>query len=137
LARVHALGLPAELFGGSSDNLVEAWRARAGRLYPSDLRASPAPVRLKLLASLCWARQTVITDGLVDLLITLVHKVDATAVREALAEGTTGGVRITTRRRSTAWISVPATPKLDEPLNLSALKKEVERRGACSTSSTC
>lgn len=54
LARVKALGLPAELFGGFSEKLVDAWRSRAARLYPSDLRASPAPVRLTLLAALCW-----------------------------------------------------------------------------------
>lgn len=86
LARVKAIGLPAELFTGFSEKLVDAWRARAARLYPSDLRASPAPVRLTLLASLCWARQTEIIDGLVDLLITLVHKVDVTAERKVGGE---------------------------------------------------
>ncbi|MGH9021706.1 MAG: DUF4158 domain-containing protein, partial [Acidimicrobiia bacterium] len=86
LARVKAVGLPAELFSGFSEKLVDAWRARAARLYPSDLRASPAPVRLTLLAALCWARQTEIVDGLVDLLIILVHKVDATAERKVGTE---------------------------------------------------
>ena len=50
------------------------------------MRASPTPVRLTLLASLCWARQTEIIDGLVDLLITLVHKVDATAEHKVEGE---------------------------------------------------
>jgi hypothetical protein len=86
LARVKAICLPAELFTESSEKLVDAWRARAARLYPSDLRASPAPVRLTLLAALCWARQTEIIDGLVDLLITLVHKVDVTAERKVGGE---------------------------------------------------
>jgi TnpA family transposase len=86
LARVEAVGLPAELFTGFSEKLVDAWRARAARLYPSDLRASPGPVRLTLLAALCWARQTEIVDGLVDLLIILVHKVDATAERKVGGE---------------------------------------------------
>ncbi|MGH3905117.1 MAG: hypothetical protein ACRDTE_13130 [Pseudonocardiaceae bacterium] len=86
LARVKVVGLPAELFMGFSEKLVDAWRARAARLYPSDLRASPAPVRLTLLAALCWARQTEIVDGLVDLLIILVHKVDATAERKVGGE---------------------------------------------------
>lgn len=86
LARLRAIGLPADLFTECSEKLVDAWRARAARLYPSDLRASPAPVRLALLASLCWARQSEIIDGLVDLLITLVHKVDATAERKVGGE---------------------------------------------------
>jgi hypothetical protein len=79
LAAVRALELPQELFADCSEKLVDGWRARAARLYPSDLRASPTPIRLTLLAALCWRRQTEIADGLVDLLIGLVHKVNATA----------------------------------------------------------
>jgi len=41
LGRVRTLGLPADLFEGSSERLVDQWRARATRLYPSDLRARP------------------------------------------------------------------------------------------------
>jgi hypothetical protein len=37
--------------------------------------------RLTLLGALCWRRQSEITDALVDLLIGLVHKVNATAER--------------------------------------------------------
>ena len=60
------IGLPTGLFSDASEKLVEAWRARAARSYPSDLRAAPAPVRLTLLASLCWLRASEITDALVD-----------------------------------------------------------------------
>jgi hypothetical protein len=74
LERIRAIGLPAELIADVSEKLVAAWRARAAKQYPSDLRASPMPMRLTLLASLCWARTTEITDSLVDLLIALVHK---------------------------------------------------------------
>lgn len=35
LATVRALALPAGLFAGFSEKLIEAWRARAARLYPS------------------------------------------------------------------------------------------------------
>jgi len=78
---LRELELPAGLFGDCSDKLVDAWRARAARLYPSDLRASPAAIRLTLLAALCWRRRSEITDALVDLLIGLVHRVNATAER--------------------------------------------------------
>jgi hypothetical protein len=43
LAAVRGLELPADLFLDCSGKLVDAWRARAARLYSSDLRASPAP----------------------------------------------------------------------------------------------
>lgn len=58
---------------------MAAWRARAAKLYPSDLRAAPEPVRLTLLAVLCWTRTAEITDGLVDLLIELVHGIGTRA----------------------------------------------------------
>ena len=79
LAAVRGLELPADLFADCPEKLVDAWRARAARLYPSDLRASPVPIRLTLLGALCRKRQSEITDALVDLLIGLVHKVNATA----------------------------------------------------------
>jgi hypothetical protein len=69
LAAVQALSLPAELFSDTSEKLVDAWRARAARSFPSDLRAAPETTRLTLLAALCWMRASEITDALVDLLI--------------------------------------------------------------------
>lgn len=79
LERVRAIGLPGDLFADASERHVAAWRARAAKLYPSDLRAAPASVRVTLLAALCWTRTAEITDGLVDLLIQLVHGIGARA----------------------------------------------------------
>jgi DNA-binding cell septation regulator SpoVG len=79
LERVIALGLPAGLFADCSEKLIAAWRARAAAAYPSDLRAMPQPIRLTLLAVLCWSRTAEITDSLVDLLIEVVHKIRAHA----------------------------------------------------------
>jgi TnpA family transposase len=79
LERVRAIGLPADLFADASERQVTAWRARAAKLYPSDLRAAGEPVRLTLLAALCWSRTAEITDALVDLLIELVHGIGTRA----------------------------------------------------------
>jgi TnpA family transposase len=86
LTIVQALGLPDELFAGISDRLVAAWRARAARMFPSDFKASPEPVRLTLLAALCWTRQSEITDGLVELLIRLIQRINARAERRVEKE---------------------------------------------------
>lgn len=86
LERVRAIGLPDDLFEGVSEKLVGAWRERAARSYPSDLRGSPRPVRLTLLATLCWSRASEITDSLVDLLIAIVRKMDVRAVRKVEGE---------------------------------------------------
>ena len=81
LGRAKAIGLPADVFAGYSDKLVAAWRARAAGSYPSDFLANPAPVRLTLLAALCWSRTSEITDALVDLLIGLIARINARAER--------------------------------------------------------
>ena len=86
LERARGVGLPPDLFGDISDKVVAAWRARAARSYPSDLRASPQRVRLSLLAALCWSRTAEITDGLVDLLIALVSRIDSRAERRVEQE---------------------------------------------------
>ncbi|MGH3984393.1 MAG: DUF4158 domain-containing protein [Pseudonocardiaceae bacterium] len=86
LAAVRALALPQGLFAGASEKLVEAWRARAARSYPSDLRSAPRAVRLTLLAALCVLRSAEITDALVELLIGLIHKINTRADRRVERE---------------------------------------------------
>jgi hypothetical protein len=75
LERVKVIGLPEGLFEGVSEKVVEVWRARAMRMYPSDFAAAPEPIRPTLLAALCWVRKAEMIDGLVELLIQLVHKI--------------------------------------------------------------
>jgi TnpA family transposase len=79
LERIRALQMPPDLFADATEPLIAAWRARAAQEYPSDLRERPRPVRLTLLATLCWARTGEITDGLIELLIGVVHKIGTRA----------------------------------------------------------
>ncbi len=82
LATVRALGLAEVVFTDTSDRIVAAWRARAARMYPSDFADCPDPaVRYTLLAVLCWTRQAELVDGLVELLIGLIHRINARAER--------------------------------------------------------
>jgi hypothetical protein len=59
-------------------------------MFPSDYSECAAAVRYALLAALCWTRQAEITDGLVELLTGLIHRIGARAERrvekELLAE---------------------------------------------------
>ncbi len=82
LERVKAIGLPNHLFEGVSEKVVEVWRARAMRMYPSDFAAAPEPIRLTLLAALCWVRKAEMIDGLVELPIQLVHKISVRAEKK-------------------------------------------------------
>jgi len=86
LARVRLVGLPTALFADASEKLLLAWRARAAAQHPSDLQVMGEPLRLTLLATLCSVRAAEITDGLVDLLIQLVHRINARAERRVEGE---------------------------------------------------
>jgi hypothetical protein len=55
------------------------------------------------------------------------HRTALDRLDTAMAQGTTGGVRVRTRDGQ-PWISVPKLEKLPEPKNLAALKAEVARR---------
>jgi hypothetical protein len=81
LTDVRKLGLPEGLFADCSEKLVAAWWARAIKMYPSDFRDASEDVRVTLLAALCASRQAEITDALVELLVALVHKINARAER--------------------------------------------------------
>lgn len=55
------------------------------------------------------------------------HRAALDRLSTAMVQGSTGGVRVITRRRQ-PWITVPTLDKLPEPTNLAALKAEVSRR---------
>jgi hypothetical protein len=84
--------MPTDSWHSSPSPVTLAWRAatptrrRSYRSYPSDLREAPRPVRLTLLAALCWLRASEITDALVDLLIGLIHTINTRADRRVERE---------------------------------------------------
>jgi hypothetical protein len=80
------VGLPPDLFAGVPDAVVAAWRARAAVEYPSDLQDRARPLRLTLLAALCWCRTSELTDSLVDLLLGVVLKLNSRAERRVERE---------------------------------------------------
>jgi hypothetical protein len=86
LERVKAIGLPDALFEGVSEKIVAGWRARAMKMYPSDFAAAVDRVRITLLAAPCHVRKTEMTDGLVELLIQLIHKISVRAERKVESE---------------------------------------------------
>lgn len=90
LQRVRQLGLPPDLFADVAPKVIHVYRQRAAAESASALRAHPPVVRATLVAALCLVRQQELTDGLIDVLVALVHKIGARAeqrvVRELLAD---------------------------------------------------
>ncbi|ARF52967.1 Tn3 family transposase [Streptomyces gilvosporeus] len=79
---VRAIGLPPDLFIDVAPKVVAGWRARAAVESPSHLRTHPVPLRVTLLAVLLHEREREITDTLVELLISTVHRIGARAEKK-------------------------------------------------------
>ncbi|MFI5987745.1 DUF4158 domain-containing protein [Streptomyces sp. NPDC051555] len=82
LLAVRAVGLPPDLFIDVAPKVLAGWRARAAVESPSHLRTHPVPLRVTLLAALLHEREREITDTLVELLISTVHRIGARAEKK-------------------------------------------------------
>jgi len=86
LGLIRDLDLPDELWADASPKLLGRYRARAATESARELRRHAAPVRYTLLSAFCWQRRREITDGLVDLLVQIVHRVSVRAEKRVTAE---------------------------------------------------
>ncbi len=86
LLAVRALDIGPHVFKDVSRSVVAGWRERAAVESPSHLRSHPEELRLAMLAALLREREREITDTLVDLLISTVHRVAARAERKVTKE---------------------------------------------------
>ena len=77
---IRAVGLPSGVLSDIAPKIVAGWRARVGVESPSHLRNDhPGEVRWTLMAAYLHCREREITDGLVELLIATVHRINARA----------------------------------------------------------
>lgn len=84
LHRLETVGLPEGLLQGVPAATLTKYRARATTEPLRELRRHPERVRYTLLAAFCWQRHKEILDGLVDLLIGIVHKIGLRAERKVV-----------------------------------------------------
>ena len=90
LERINDTQLPDHLFGEVPQKILERYRLRVSTESIDQLRRHPEPIRYMLLAAFCWERSRAIIDGLVDLLIQIVHRVSVKAERKVVTEITGG-----------------------------------------------
>ncbi len=81
LERIRALSLPSDLFSDVSRKRILWCKQRIAVEDLSEIRRHPAAVRYTLLSAFCYQREQEITDTLIELLITLIHKIGARAKR--------------------------------------------------------
>lgn len=76
LKRIRAVSLPTNLFEGRSPKLIKIYRQRASTEYPYDLRQHQPAVRYTLMAAFCVQRSQEITDSLIEILTTIIKRID-------------------------------------------------------------
>ena len=86
LRTLTALELPAALFAPLPPRVLATYALRAATEPASDLHRRPAPTGATLLAAFCWQRRKVIIDGLVDLLLQVVHRITVRAEKKVVKE---------------------------------------------------
>lgn len=115
LRAVRALGVPADTFAGVAPRVVSRWRDRAAVESPSHLRRHPRELRLTLLAALVNQREQEITDTLVELFNSTVHRIGARADRRVTQELVRAFKRVTGKESilfsiAEASLSAPEAP---------------------------
>ncbi len=116
LRLIRELKLPADLFPNLSRKVLRVYRNRASIEEPSRLRAHPKAKRLTLLAALCFMRAQEITDGLVELLIQIVHKIDMRAEKRVEDEFANEFKRVANKEGILYRIAEASVEHPDEPV---------------------
>jgi hypothetical protein len=95
LEYLHQLGLPDNLFADIPTKVVKRYRERAAAETIPHLRRHPKPLRLTLLAVMCWQRSVEITDGIVSLMLGMIHRIETRAERKVQKQILADIVRVT------------------------------------------
>jgi hypothetical protein len=116
LRAVRSVGLPGGLFADVAPRVVASWRARATVESPSHLRDHPEPLMLTLLAALLHTRLREITDTLVELLISTVHRIGARADKKVTEELVNAFKRVTGKENILFSIAEASLDRPDDPV---------------------
>ncbi|MEC1158923.1 MULTISPECIES: Tn3 family transposase [Bacillaceae] len=79
---LNMLELPDNLFSLIPPKVIKKYRLRAISEEKRELRRHQPAIRYTLLAALFWSRIKEITDSLIEILITLIHKIDGRAEKK-------------------------------------------------------
>jgi hypothetical protein len=86
LKLLRQIGLPDDFLYKNSTALIERYRLRASTEDVRELRRHPETTRLALLAIYCAKRETELTDSLVEVLISITHKISVRAEKKVISE---------------------------------------------------
>ena len=110
LAEIDALNLPSGLFDGVSPKTLGLYRSRAATESIRDMRRRPDHIRYTLTAAFCRERRQEIIDGLIELLIQVVHKIQVRAEKKVIKE-LVGSIREVSGKKTTLFKIAEAAVK--------------------------
>ena len=76
LKLIRTIGLSTDLFSETNQKLVKTYRQRAATESPSDIRRHKDVIRYTLMAAFCIQRSQEITDSLIEILTTIIKRID-------------------------------------------------------------
>ena len=86
LETIQQLTLPADLFKGLNEQLVERYRLRVETESLTEIRRHPDAIRYTLLSAFCHQRSQEIVDSIIELFILLVHRLESRSRRRTSSE---------------------------------------------------
>jgi TnpA family transposase len=86
LSELRGLALQKKLLADLKPNLIDNYRQRVARENSWELKRHPDHIRYPLLVFYCLSREAEVIDGLVELLIQVVHRIGARAERKVIKE---------------------------------------------------
>jgi DNA-binding cell septation regulator SpoVG len=86
LQTIKELQLPYDLFNDTSPKILRKYKKRTATEDIRELRRHPPQVRYTLLSCFFWLRRAEITDGLIELLIQIIHRINVRAERRVNKE---------------------------------------------------
>jgi TnpA family transposase len=86
LTGITAFELPGNLFADVAPRVLKEWRDQAMTESPSHTRSHPPELQIALLSALLYCRRREITDTLVNLLLSTVHRIGARAERRVTTQ---------------------------------------------------
>ena len=81
---INNLNLTGGLLSGFQANTIKTYRLRAGTESIHDLKQHPETQRYAMVAIFCTERRFEIIDGLIDLLIQIIHKIKVSAEKKVI-----------------------------------------------------
>jgi TnpA family transposase len=86
LQMIKRLNIPDNLFDKIPQKTLKEYKQRVSSELLGEIRRHPDDVRYSLLSMFFWIRSREITDNLVELLISVIHKIDSKAVKKVERE---------------------------------------------------